>query len=302
MDGVRGRGEMNMKRIRQRLRRLLGRNAAKLSPAAPPFDWVVLASQITSCPEFSQLEFHPLAGKIEGDRQYFFDGSFTTYPWSVDDMLHKLIEWTKGAGEPQEIVPFIEVVSKLPDDAVTFELGGGWAFYSVMVGTRRPKATMVIVEANPRLCEIARTNMERNDLTGRYRLYHAAVTEQDGETLRFLEAGYGSTISGDGQYSVKTVSVDGIIDELHLSHIHIVHMDVQGEELKVLRGMRRALGRRAVDHVFVGTHGRDVHIECERLLNDQGYRTVRSLNQGESASGDGILICVRREMGRSGAS
>ena len=284
-----------MKRIREQIRRLFRGKNSHVPSASAPIDWVKLAGQVTSCPEFSQLVFHPLAGKIEGDRQYFFDGSFTTYPWSTDDMNHKLCEWTKGAGEPQEILPFIKAVGRLPEDAVTFELGGGWAFYSVMVGTRRPKATMVIVEANPRLYEIARINMERNGLTGRYRLYHAAVTEKDGETLRFLEAGYGSAISAEGQYSVKTVSVDGVIDELRLSRVHIVHMDVQGEELKVLRGMRRALERRAVDHVFVGTHGHDLHIECEEFLNDQGYQTVRSLNQGDSVSGDGILICNRGE-------
>jgi len=69
-------------------------------------DLPLLAERMTSTQEFGLLEFHPIAGKIVGDRQYFFDGGFTTFPWR-DENLHLLVEWRKGVTEPEEILPFL---------------------------------------------------------------------------------------------------------------------------------------------------------------------------------------------------
>jgi FkbM family methyltransferase len=261
-------------------------------------DYLEQAKKIKSCTEFNRLKFHEKAGKIEENRQYFFDGSFTTYPWGSEDM-HQLMELVKGAGEPQEILPFLNILKSLPEDVITIELGAGWGFYSILVGKRLQKARMVLVEANPRLLEITKTNMERNGLADRSIIIHGAAFNSDGKSVSFIESGYGSSIGDEGDYEVKTVSVDGIIQQFELPKICIIHMDVQGAELEVIKGMLKSLKRRLIDYIFIGTHSNDLHLACEATLNDLGYDTILSLNLDQSVSGDGILVCARLGIGKT---
>lgn len=249
---------------------------------------MAFAKKITSCPEFRMLKFHPLAGKIKGDKQYFFDGSFTTFPWASEN-LHLLIELTNGATEPQVIVPFLNILKKLPGDAVMIELGAYWAFYSILFGKRLPKAKMILVEANPHSLKITKKNIERNGLLERSTIIHGAVTDRDDEIICFGD----SSIQSDGKYQVSTISVDGIMKKLGLSRVDLVHMDVQGAEESVIQGMVKVLANKAIDYIFIGTHSNDLHTTCEALLNRAGYRTLVSINRDKSVSDEGILVSTR---------
>ncbi len=254
-----------------------------------------LGERIRACPEFAMIPFHPLAGRIVGDKQFFFDGSFTTFPWATEEM-HRHVEFTRGASEPQEILPFLEIMQVLPEDAVSLELGAGWGFYSIILGRRLPRAKMILVEAHPHLLEIARKNMRANGLSDRCIVIHGAASDRDGDTVSFSDDGYGSAISNDGPFRVPTVSVDAIMKRLGIPKVHILHMDVQGAEHRVLRGLKEALTRGAIDYLFVGTHSQALHLLCQQLLNALGYRTLLSLDMNESASGDGILVCARGDL------
>ena len=257
--------------------------------AQPQTRWHAVADRIRATPEFARLELHPKAGLVEGDRQYWFDGSATVHPWGDADM-HLLMELTAGAGEPQEIVAFLEVIAALPEDATVVELGAGWAFYSVLAGRRLPRAKLIAVEANPRLVEIGRRNFELNGLSARARVLHAAACDRHREPLRFREAGYGSFLHNRGEYAVPGLSVDGLIEDERLNRIDVLHMDVQSAEAAVLDGAVRALAQRRIGHVFVGTHNNALHDLCEHRLRAAGYAISLSLNLDRSASGDGILV------------
>jgi FkbM family methyltransferase len=251
------------------------------------------ARKITSCPEFSALEFHPQAGQINGDKQYFFDGSVTVYPFADDENQHLLLRLTKGVTEPQEMLPFLEIVKKLPEDATMMELGAGQALYSIVLGRRLSKARLILVEGNPRNIEITRENMKLNGLIDRSTIIHAAVTDEDGGTVSFRESGYGSAIHPKGEYQVPTVSVDGLMKRLSLPSVNVVHMDVQRSEVNVINGMSKALTNKAIDYILIGTHGCELHVVCETLLSNFGYKSVLSLDSNKSVSGDGILICTK---------
>lgn len=258
----------------------------------PAPDWDAIAAQIRATPQFARIPFHPKAGLIEGNRQYFFDGGATTFPWGQAG-LHRLVELTRGAPEPQEIVPYLEALDALPADAVIAELGAGWAFYSIIAGRRLPRARLIAVEANPRLLEIARANLALNGLQDRARLLHAAAWDVDGDQLAFRDAGYGSYVHARGEYGVPSVSVDGLMKSSGVERIHLLHLDVQGAETRVLDGAAGALRDRAIDYAFIGTHGNDLHEQCRRRLEAAGFQTIVSLNLDESASGDGVLVSRR---------
>lgn len=255
--------------------------------------WDRLAARIISCPEYALLPMHSKAGMVEDGRQYFFDGSVTVYPWSDHLDLLRLVQRVRGASEPQEIVPFLKLVQALPPDTVSMELGAGWGLYSILLGRRLPKASLVLVEANPRLIAITRQNMQLNGLADRSRVIHAAASSIHNGEVRFSEDGYGSSIRPDGCYEVPSCSVDGLMKDLELRHLGMVHMDVQGAELDVLSGMQRALESRTVDSVFIGTHSLDLHCSCREVLLHMGYYCAVDYDLDSSVSGDGILVAVR---------
>ncbi len=265
---------------------------------SPP-DWPALARRIRATPEFAAIPFHPLAGRIDHDRQYFFEGGVTAYPWADDPGLHQFLAETQGAAEPQEIMPFLQALDALPSDAVMVELGAGWAMYSIVAGRRLPQARLFAVEAQPRLVELTRRNLALNGLADRATVIHAAAWDQDDLPLNFREGGYGSFVhprNGDprtDEYQVPGLSVDGLMSRHQLARIDLLHMDVQGAEARVLAGAARALAARAVTHIFIGTHSQALHEECTQLLTDAGYEMTVTLDHATSASGDGILIARR---------
>jgi len=261
------------------------------TPGITP-EFAAAAGRIRATPEFAQLakEFHPLAGQIVGDRQYFFEGGATVYPWA-DEPIHAFTAAVQGAAEPQEIVPFLRAVAQLRDDAVMFELGAGWGFYSIVAARRLARSRHLLIEANPRLLDIARRNIVLNELTDRAEAIHAAACDRHGEALRFREAGYGSYLDARrGEYAVTGMTVDGIMRERGFDRVDMLHMDVQNAEESVLVGAADALARRAIRFVFIGTHTPALHAACTSRLVAAGYRVLVSIDVGPCASGDGVLV------------
>ena len=259
-------------------------------------DPVTMAKMICATQEFLMLksivEFHPKAGMIEGDRQFLWNGGITVFPHG-DDVVHQIWTLTLGAPEPDEILLFLKVVERLPEDAVMMELGAGNGFYSIIMGKESPKAKLILVEANPRIYSIAKENMALNDFLDRSVVINAAVAGTSGKTFGVREAYYGSSIRAEGgDYQVSSVSVDDLMKNLNLDRVHIVHVDVQRAEEMVIQGMHEALSQQTVDYVFVGTHSQDLHKNCEKKLNSYGYKTIFSRDKNQCIGFDGILVCA----------
>ncbi|AZN38494.1 FkbM family methyltransferase [Paenibacillus albus] len=248
-----------------------------------------LVDSIINTPDFDRIQFHELAGQIVGNKQYLFDGTATIYPWGPDD-LHELMRLTRGACEPQEILPFLDIIQSLPEESCMIELGAGWGFYSILMGTRRTRAKLILVEANPKNLEVGKQNMKLNGLESNSVFIHAAITNKDNQTVSFSECGYGSSIQEQGEYRVSTITMSQVLNEQQLTQVDILHMDIQGEEFNVLLSMKDLLRNRIIKHVFIGTHSNELHRQCEWLLADMGYTIVLTLNLDQSASGDGVLI------------
>jgi hypothetical protein len=66
-------------------------------------------------------------------------------------------------------------------------------------------------------------------------------------------------------------------------------IDVEGAELKVLRGARQIL-EAAKPVIFLATHGPDVHASCCRFLGEVGYGLEHL--DGESVESSSELLAV----------
>lgn len=90
--------------------------------------------------------------------------------------------------------------------------------------------------------------------------------------------------------STPTISVDGYCAEKNISHLHMLHSDIQGFESEMLDGASNMFSGHKVDHVFISTHSSDIHTDCLRKLEGYGYHILCSVDCPESYSGDGLIV------------
>jgi hypothetical protein len=77
-----------------------------------------------------------------------------------------------------------------------------------------------------------------------------------------------------------------------LDHVDILHSDIQGAEVRMLRGAELALHERRISWIFISTHGENIHQKCRQILRSQGYKIVAEHTPSESHSVDGLLVAA----------
>ncbi|OYX15703.1 MAG: hypothetical protein B7Z16_12945, partial [Algoriphagus sp. 32-45-6] len=174
--------------------------------------------------------------------------------------------------EPQEEVVFDTIIRHLPSGSTMIELGAYWGFYSMWFAKDIRDARVFLVEPEESHLEIGRKNFQINGLIGEFT--HAYIGAEDGKDS-----------SG-----VAIRCVDSLASEKSLTHISLLHCDIQGFELDMLKGSSIMLKQRRVDFLFVSTHSMDLHYACADFLKMIGYIIVVSIDLEESYSCDGILV------------
>lgn len=82
-------------------------------------------------------------------------------------------------------------------------------------------------------------------LAGRIRLVERGVWDRDDETLSFIEGGGGSCIdeSGGASFKIRTTTLDTAVAQAGLERVDFVKMDIEGAELRALKGAEGLLRR-----------------------------------------------------------
>lgn len=89
-------------------------------------------------------------------------------------------------------------------------------------------------------------NMALNPgLAGRVSLVERGVWDKDGETLSFIEGGGGSCIdeSNTSRFKIATTTLDTAVAQAGLDRVDFVKMDIEGAELRALKGAEGLLRR-----------------------------------------------------------
>jgi hypothetical protein len=77
-----------------------------------------------------------------------------------------------------------------------------------------------------------------------------------------------------------------------LTKLDILHSDIQGAEVRMLRGAKEALEARSISWIFVSTHGENIHRKCAQILRSHRYKIVSEHTPSESYSVDGLLVAA----------
>lgn len=233
-------------------------------------EWNQRITAVLSSPDNRKIRCVEDAGQLRDGLLVMHNGivieplSYYGYP------ILKMLVNNRGIHEPQEEYVFQEVLREMPSGATMIELGAYWSFYSMWFNKEIRNARNYMIE--PSNIEYGKTNFRYNKLKGDFFQYYIAdrpATNADGSV---------------------TISVDQFMKENRIGFVDILHSDIQGYELLMLKGAKELLTSRKVGYVFISTHSDELHTACADLMDESGFIQLCSANLQETFSQDGLLV------------
>lgn len=196
----------------------------------------------------------------------------------MDDLIIGL----KGCHEPQEEKVFHELLKHIPDDATMLECGCYWAYYSLWFLHGKPKRKAFLYEPSDEYAKVAKKNLALNnqDVT----VERGYINDHDTNEPFFDE-------NTNAYVQIPGISIDGFMKQKNLSHLNIVHSDIQGAETAMLRGGKETFSNHRVDYIVISTHGEE-HEKCLALLDVYKYRIIAEHSIDQSYSTDGLIVAA----------
>jgi len=132
----------------------------------------------------------------------------------------------------------------LTPGSTVIDVGANIGYYSMLAAsTVGPDGKVIAIECLPSIAQSLRTNLELNGLNN-IAVQAVAVGETGGsiDVYRAPEGNLGQSSTKAGAYeaTVQMKSLDEIVEK-HAEQISFIKIDVEGDELRVLRGARRTL-------------------------------------------------------------
>lgn len=175
-------------------------------------------------------------------------------------------------------------------DMTIVELGAGYGERSIaatgvvrngIIPTKVKSVRCYAVEAEPTHARWARQHFSKLKLEGV--VYECVISDKDGICQFALENDpsyfYGQSMVRDGGLirilnklirkkciNVYEQKLDTLIDNMELIGTVVVDMDVQGAEVKVLKGAERTIRNDVIDYWVIGTHNKKHHQMMQNIL------------------------------------
>lgn len=198
------------------------------------------------------------------------------------EWMTTLIENLHGHHEPQEEFVFYTILKKINPNSVMVELGSSWGYYSMWFKKNFEESSAYLIEPNLENLKKGKSNFRLNQLNGIF--IHAFISNKD--------KAYSTFQDWDGKTDlIKEISIDGFMNEKSISKIHILHSDIQGNELKMLAGATKSLGEHKIDYLFISTH-EFTHRKTKKILKRHGYKIIAEHSILSSFSQDGLLVAI----------
>ena len=219
------------------------------------------------------------AGKILRGKQIMHNGlrinAGSYYGFEEAILMHM----NRGVHEPQEERIFQAVLPHIESGSTMIEMGAFWSFYSMWFNKMVSGAQNYMLEPDGFNLESGRLNFRLNGMLGEFR--HCGIGEQ----------------SGAMPSGVPIICVDDFVRTEGIIHVHLLHADIQGQEVAMLRGASILFINQSVDWIFVSTHSKSLHADCLTLLDEYEYPIVDAVRPSESYSEDGVIVAKRRGIG-----
>lgn len=234
--------------------------------------WKSRIKDVLSCPDTDHIPRVPDAGVIKGACQIMHNGLKVKlgsyYSFGVTEMLRL----SRGIHEPQEERVFMEVLKQMPENAVMIELGSYWAFYSMWFYQSVKNGVCYLIEPDKIGLDSGKKNFKLNNMKGHF--FNAFVSSK----------------SSKNNNDTPAVCIDDFVSSNNIPFIHILHSDIQGYELEMLKGSQRSINEKKIGYLFISTHSNELHNQCISFLKENHFIILASANMDESYSVDGLIV------------
>lgn len=164
---------------------------------------------------------------------------------------------------------------------------GANAGYFALLGARRVgrQGRILAVEPHPTSVRRLKRHLEINRVSN-VSVVEAAAGDRTGRArLAVRESLSMNRLDRDGALEVRITTIDGLLEEAQSAcPPSLIKVDVEGEEVAVLEGMRQTLDREARPALLVETHGSARHREVLRWLEslhiEVKFETVDAVSGG----------------------
>lgn len=237
--------------------------------------WYDRINLTLSCPDNSRIPRVPNAGRVRDGVLTMHNGLLIHRGSYYGETVSVLLELNGGVHEPQEESIFQEVLKFIPPGATMMELGAYWGFYSMWFARSVPSARCLLVEPQSRNLDLGKSNFALNNLQA-----------------DFLQ-GWSGSKPDDEDDPFPVYGVDELMERQGIETLNMLHADIQGAEVEMLRTATKAIARGAIDYAFISTHSDQLHEECLRFLIDRGFSIIAEANVTDSFSEDGVIAARR---------
>lgn len=222
--------------------------------------------EVISDPLNLLIERVAMAGVVEGDKVYLHNGNSVPVvgEGSYYGPFSHLLVLNRGVHEPLEEYVFQELLKTLPEAPAMIELGAYWGHYSMWLKKLRPRSSVILVEPDQNNFSAGVNNFKLNGFSGEF-------------IQSFVGKGH--------------LEIDSFLSSRRLSHLDILHVDIQGYEVEMLQGCQNTLKEHLIDYLFISTHSQMIHDYVVAELNNLNYRVeVSSDFDNDTTSFDGFVF------------
>jgi FkbM family methyltransferase len=132
------------------------------------------------------------------------------------------------------------ILNNMPPDGVFIDVGAHIGKYSLLVAKKYPNAEVIAIEPNPLAYDALSKALKINNLIN-VQVFNVALSDSDNLTDLYIRRS--SVASSIEEFDscieirrVTTRALDSLIDELGFKRVDLIKIDVEGAELKVVKG------------------------------------------------------------------
>lgn len=193
--------------------------------------------------------------------------------WKINQILFKLptvVELTSGTKcicYPNSSYGGMVVYTRLPEyneikyfteeiksDSIVIDVGANIGVYSLIAAAKSSKGKIYSFEPLQRPLDNFKENIAINNFEKRIEVYNSVVSDHVGhEYFKEQKESEISHISFEDKKGskIKSITLDSFIKTSKIRKVDIIKIDVEGAELKVLKGMRDSLQKKIVKTIIL---------------------------------------------------
>ena len=185
------------------------------------------------------------------------------------------------------------LIKKIPERGLLLDIGSNIGSIGLPVAKLRKDTTVFCIEASKLICDYLNRNIDLNKLRN-IEAFNFAFSDQNIDSVPFFSPldkfgkGSFSSLFTSNAEQVLTKTIDTFLDELQLSTVDFIKMDVEGYEYSVIKGAEKLLtGNDAPDMLFEFVDWAEAQAYsgntgmAQELLKFYGYKLYQINGNGE---------------------